>query len=230
MITPRIRVLPFIFRDLAILMLQSANWQLCRKAWHFWGYTYSERFDIRALFVLFTANLKDSFRPKNGIKSWIILCDYFLQLSTWINLTTVHRWNSNFVDEALSRTSVYRWYGEFSRGRSSLQNEFREGRLKSVVVPEIIDVVHQLILQDRHVTYREIETTLGLSGISIHSKLLEHFTVEKLCSRWIPHNLSIAQKNQSIRVAKVLRQLVQTHAKVYRYSGEYFEKQKSDFR
>ena len=35
--------------------------------------------------------------------------------------------------------------------RSSLQNEFREGRPnpKSVVVPETIDAVSQLILQDR---------------------------------------------------------------------------------
>ena len=28
--------------------------------------------------------------------------------------------NSIFGDEALSRISVYRWYGEFNRGRSSL--------------------------------------------------------------------------------------------------------------
>ena len=46
--------------------------------------------------------------------------------------------NSIFGDEAFSRTSVYRWYGEFNRGRSSLQNEFREGRPKSVIVPEIM--------------------------------------------------------------------------------------------
>ena len=31
------------------------------------------------------------------------------------------------------------------RGRSSLQDEFREGRPKSVVVPETIDAVRQLI-------------------------------------------------------------------------------------
>ena len=73
-----------------------------------------------------------------------------------INSTTI------FGDEAPSRTSVYRWYGEFNRGRSLLQDEFHEGRLTSVVVPETIDVVRQLILQDRHVTYREIETTIGL--------------------------------------------------------------------
>ena len=54
--------------------------------------------------------------------------------------------NTIFGDEAPSRTSVYRWYGEFNRHRSSLQDEFREGRPKSVVVPETIDAVRQLIL------------------------------------------------------------------------------------
>ena len=72
--------------------------------------------------------------------------------------------NSIFGDEVPSRTSVYRWYGEFNRGRSSLQGEFREVRPKSVVVSETIDAVRQLILQDRHVTYCEIERTLGISG------------------------------------------------------------------
>ena len=48
-------------------------------------------------------------------------------------------------------------------------------------------------LIDRRVPYREIETTLGISGTSIHSILREHLTAKKICSRWIPHNLSIAQ-------------------------------------
>ena len=74
--------------------------------------------------------------------------------------------------------------------------------------------MRQLILQDRHVTYREIETTLGISGTSIHSIMHEHLTVKKICSRWILHNLSIAQKNQSIRVTKVLPELAETHANV----------------
>ena len=51
----------------------------------------------------------------------------------------------------------------------------------------------QLILQDRHVTYRGIETTLGVSGISLYSILHEHLTVKQISSRWIPHNLSINQ-------------------------------------
>ena len=101
--------------------------------------------------------------------------------------------NSIFCDEVPSRASVYRWYDEFNIGRSSLQDEFREDSPKSVVVPETIDAVRQLFLQNRYVTYREIETTLGFRRTSIHSILHKHLTVRKIGSRWIPHNLTIAQ-------------------------------------
>ena len=47
----------------------------------------------------------------------------------------IDKLNSIFGNEAPSRTKVYRWYGEFTRGHSSLQDEFCEDRSKSVVVP-----------------------------------------------------------------------------------------------
>ena len=46
-------------------------------------------------------------------------------------------------------------------------------------------------------TYRDIETTVGISGTSLHSILYEHLSVKKICSRWMPHNLSIAQKKRA---------------------------------
>ena len=57
--------------------------------------------------------------------------------------------------------------------------------------------MHQLVLQDR-----QIETTLGISGTSIHSILHEHLTVKKIFSRWIPHNFSIAQKKARVNWSK----------------------------
>ena len=69
--------------------------------------------------------------------------------------------------------------GEFNRGRNLLEHEFREGRSKSFVVPKTIDAKGQLILQDRHVTYHGTETTLGISGTSIHSILHELLIVKK---------------------------------------------------
>ena len=63
-----------------------------------------------------------------------------------MNLIKFDKLNYIFGYEAPSRTSVYRWYREFNRGRSSPQDEFREDRPKSFVVPETIDAVRQLIL------------------------------------------------------------------------------------
>lgn len=68
--------------------------------------------------------------------------------------------DSIFDDEDLS--SVYRWYCGFNRCRSLHQDEFCEGCQKSVVVPKTIDAVSKLIVQDRLVTYREIETTFAI--------------------------------------------------------------------
>ena len=80
--------------------------------------------------------------------------------------------------------------------------KLHEGHRKSVVVAETIDAVRQLIMQDRYVTYHEIETSLGISGTSIHSILHEHLTVKNISSHWIPHNLSIAQKKSSCRLVE----------------------------
>ena len=93
------------------------------------------------------------------------------------------------------------------RGLSSLQDEFLEGFSKSVVVPETIDAVSQLILQHRHVSYREIETTLGISGTSIPSILHEHLTVKKIFFALYPTqfvNRSQKSINQSGKSASTI--------------------------
>ena len=123
------------------------------------------------------------------------------------------------IDEAPSRANVYRWYGEFNRDRSSLQDKFREGLPKSVLVSETIDAVGQLILQDRHVIYREIETTLGISGTSIHSILHERLTGKKICSHWIPHNLLIAQKRARVDWSQEMLQKYDRSASKHVYRG-----------
>ena len=55
--------------------------------------------------------------------------------------------------------------------------------------PENIDAVRELIMQDHHVTYREIQASLGIAFTSIHSILHEHLAVKMICSRWISESL-----------------------------------------
>ena len=61
-------------------------------------------------------------------------------------------------------------------------------------MPENIDAVRELILQDSHVTYREVESSLGISSTSIHSILHEHLAVKK--------NLTNAQKEVCVNWCK----------------------------
>ena len=70
----------------------------------------------------------------------------------------------NFGDKAPFYNPMRSWFNKFNCGRRSPKHEIREGPPKTTVVPENIDVVHELIMQDRHVTYREIEAYLGISS------------------------------------------------------------------
>jgi len=70
-------------------------------------------------------------------------------------------------------------FSEFKHSHTSLQDEIREGHPKSVDMPENIKTVRKLILQDRQVTYREIEASLGISSTRKHSILHEHLAVKK---------------------------------------------------
>ena len=105
---------------------------------------------------------------------------------------------SAFDGCAASKTTEYHWFGEFNSARCSLKDEFKEVRPKSIVLPENIDAVHEVMKQDHHVTYHEIEAFLDISLTSVQKILNEHLAVKKNCVRWIPHNLKITQKKSRV--------------------------------
>lgn len=59
-------------------------------------------------------------------------------------------------------------------------------------------------MHDRHVTYQEIEATLGICMTSIHKILRGHLAVKKICSRWTPHTLTKDQKEARVEWCKKL--------------------------
>ena len=67
-----------------------------------------------------------------------------------------------FGDEVPSNTTVYNWFAEFQRGRTFLNNEFREDRPSTSVVATNVDAVREMIERDRDIRYREIQASLGI--------------------------------------------------------------------
>lgn len=111
---------------------------------------------------------------------------------------SIERLRAAFGEEAPSSATVYNWFAEFNRGRISLEDEAREGRPCTAVTEENINAVRELIEADRHVTYVEISSTLGIGMSQVQKILHEHLSVRKLCSRWIPHMLTDDQKKKRV--------------------------------
>jgi histone-lysine N-methyltransferase SETMAR len=112
-------------------------------------------------------------------------------------------------------STIKKWAAEFKRDRTSLVDDPREGRPKSATTPEIIEQVHDMILDDQRMKVREIAETIGISKDSVGYILHEELGMKKLCARWVPRLLTADQKR--------------THMKIFEQCSERFNKNKPDF-
>jgi transposase len=68
-----------------------------------------------------------------------------------------------YGDSSPSFSTIKKWAAEFKRGHISLEDDPSEGRPKSATPPEIIEQVHDMVLDDRQIKVREITETIGIS-------------------------------------------------------------------
>jgi histone-lysine N-methyltransferase SETMAR len=60
-----------------------------------------------------------------------------------------------YGDSSPSFSTITKWTTEFKRGRTSLEDDPREGRPKRAA-PEIVEQLHDMVLDDRRMKVREI--------------------------------------------------------------------------
>jgi len=70
------------------------------------------------------------------------------------------------------------------------------GRPKTVTTPEIIDQIHELILEDRRISAKSIAQQLGISRERVGSIIHEDLDMRKLSAKWVPKRLNADQKLQ----------------------------------
>jgi histone-lysine N-methyltransferase SETMAR len=95
-----------------------------------------------------------------------------------------------YGDSSPSFSTIMKWSTEFKRGRTSLEDDPREGRPKSTTPPEITEQVHDMLLYDWRMKVREISETIGISKESVGYILHEELDAKKLCARWVPRLLT----------------------------------------
>jgi transposase len=79
---------------------------------------------------------------------------------------TPNEMHSKFIkvygDTSPSLSTIKKWAVEFKRGCTSLEDGPREGCPKSAATPEIIEEVHDMLLDDGQMKVCEIAETIGI--------------------------------------------------------------------
>ena len=73
----------------------------------------------------------------------------------------------------------------------------RPGRPKRVTTPEIIDQIHELILEDRRISAKSIAEQLGISHEPVGSIIHEDLDMRKLSAKWVPKCQNAEQKHNA---------------------------------
>jgi transposase len=68
-----------------------------------------------------------------------------------------------YGDSSPSFSTIKKWAAEFKCGRTNLEDDPCEGRPKSATIPEIIEQVHLMVLDDRRMKVCKIAETIGIS-------------------------------------------------------------------
>ena len=157
---------------------------------------------------------------------------------------TPNKIHSKFInvygDSTPSFSTINKWAAVFKRGRTSLEDNPREGRPKSATTPEIIKQVHDMVLDDRRMKVREIAETIGISKERVGYILHEELDMKKLCARWVQHLLTADQKRTCMKIPEqclerfnknktdFMRRFITVHVtKIYHYTPE--SKQQSKY-
>jgi hypothetical protein len=69
-------------------------------------------------------------------------------------------------------------------------------------------MIHQrisnVIMQNRHVAIEQLQAETGLCLVTVHLIIIDDLKMRKLCSQWVPHDLTQQQKQTQIDSCKQL--------------------------
>jgi len=105
-------------------------------------------------------------------------------------------------DCALPYSTVARWCKEFKLGRTSTEDEHREGRPSTSHTGENVKKVEDLVLADRRVTIRYLAEVTGISYGSIQRILSDELHMNKVSARWVPRMLTAEQQKKRVDISR----------------------------
>jgi hypothetical protein len=109
-----------------------------------------------------------------------------------------------FGNEALNRSNVFRRYSRFREGRELVEDDERVGRPKSTRTDVNIAAVADLVKNGRQIASRIIAESLNIPKTVVLRILKEDLGKRQLCARFVPHSLTLEQRETESHLAKTL--------------------------
>ena len=111
-------------------------------------------------------------------------------------------------EHAPSYATVKNWVAQFKCGDFSTCDAPHPGRPETVTIPEIIDQIHKLILEDCWISAKSIVEQLSISCERVGSIIHEDLDMRKLSTKWVLKCLNTDQKRQRCQSSEQLSRLV----------------------
>ena len=111
-------------------------------------------------------------------------------------------------DHAPEIRTIYKWIKYFKAGGESLEDQRRSGRPKTAITQDNIRLLENLVEENPHITYAEIEAETLLHLSTIKEILHKELNLKKITSRWVTHQLNDAQKKKRVDICKENLRLV----------------------
>jgi len=139
-------------------------------------------------------SMSGNVRDFNNIETWAVIKFFFLQGKA---LKEIHAILTETLGEhAPLYATVTNWVAQFKFGAFSTCDVPRPGWPKTVTTLEIIDQIHELILEDRRISAKSIAEQLGISREQVESIIHEDLDMWKLSTKWVPKRLNADRKHQ----------------------------------
>ena len=132
----------------------------------------------------------------------LLIKHYFLRRKTLSETKT--KLDKYFSDSAPSYRMIQKWFTKFrcgrtstettlSPGRTSAETILSPGRPNEITTPEMINKIHDIVLNYLKVKVREIAEIVSISTKRVVNIFVTHVCMKKLCARWMPRLLTIDQ-------------------------------------
>jgi transposase len=105
-----------------------------------------------------------------------------------------------YGDKCTGQRKFYEWVERFKNGRTTVTGEDQSGRPITSSSVTNVDCVNTLVQENRQITVSAVANVLDIKYGSTYSVLHDELKYRKVCSRWVPKQLTEDHKQKHVGI------------------------------